>query len=65
MSNQKLPEKLSSVMGWKTVSQSQEENEMVTDNEAEVSEISYDWKLGLHDFCNILVFCNTYLVKLT
>lgn len=42
MSNQKLHEKLSSVMGWKTVSQRQEGNEMVTDNEAEVSEISYD-----------------------
>lgn len=34
-------------MGWKTGSQ--EENEMDTDNEAEVSEMSCDWKLELHD----------------
>uniref|UniRef100_A0A672LIV2 Perilipin 2 n=1 Tax=Sinocyclocheilus grahami TaxID=75366 RepID=A0A672LIV2_SINGR len=53
VSNQKVHEKLSSLMGWKNVSQSQEENETVTDNEAEVSEISCDWTLGLHDFCNI------------
>lgn len=33
-------------MGWKTGTQSQEENETVTDNEAEVSEISCDWKLS-------------------
>jgi len=32
-------------MGWKTGTQSQEENETVTDNEAEVPDIS-DWKLS-------------------
>ncbi|XP_051717955.1 LOW QUALITY PROTEIN: perilipin-2 [Ctenopharyngodon idella] len=35
VSNLKLHEKLSALMGWKTVTQSQEENETVTDNEAE------------------------------
>lgn len=39
---QRLHEKLSSLMGWK----SQEKNEMVTHNEAEVFKISCDWKLG-------------------
>ncbi|XP_067307213.1 perilipin-2 isoform X2 [Pseudorasbora parva] len=38
MSNQKLHDKLSSLMGWKTVTRSQEENESVTDNEAEKTE---------------------------
>lgn len=33
-------------MGWKTVTQSQEENETATDNDAEVPEISSDWKLS-------------------
>lgn len=58
VSNQKLHEKLSSVMGWKTGSQ--EENEMDTDNEAEQIEsrtltIAHNLSQQLQSTCLVLV----------
>ncbi|KAK2881217.1 hypothetical protein Q8A67_018485 [Cirrhinus molitorella] len=60
VSNQKLHEKLSSLMGWKTVSESQEENGMVTDNEAEQIEsrtltIAHNLSQQLQSTCLVLV----------
>lgn len=60
VSNQKLHEKLSSLIGWKTVTQSQEENETVTDNEAEQTEshtltIAYNLTLQLQTTYLVLV----------
>uniref|UniRef100_A0A8C2PYV7 Perilipin n=1 Tax=Cyprinus carpio TaxID=7962 RepID=A0A8C2PYV7_CYPCA len=60
VSNQKLHEKLSSLMGWKTVSQSQEESETVTDNEAEQIEsrtltIAHNLSQQLQSTCLVLV----------
>ncbi|KAG1951439.1 perilipin-2 [Pimephales promelas] len=60
VSNQKLHRKLSSLMGWKTGSQSQEENETVTDNEAEQTEshtltIVYNLSLQLQTTYLVLV----------
>ncbi|XP_016376934.1 perilipin-2 [Sinocyclocheilus rhinocerous] len=60
VSNQKVHEKLSSLMGWKNVSQSQEENETVTDNEAEQIEsrtltIAHNLSQQLQSTCLVLV----------
>uniref|UniRef100_A0A671N8Z1 Perilipin n=2 Tax=Sinocyclocheilus anshuiensis TaxID=1608454 RepID=A0A671N8Z1_9TELE len=60
VSNQKVHDKLSSLMGWKNVSQSQEENETVTDNEAEQIEsrtltIAHNLSQQLQSTCLVLV----------
>ncbi|XP_051560729.1 perilipin-2-like [Myxocyprinus asiaticus] len=58
--NQKIQEKLSVLLGWNTTSQSQDENDRVTDNEAEIIEsrtltIAHNLSQQLQTTCLVLV----------